>query len=108
MTSETGASKKLNYHLKTNKNTIDKANILSNSPTVEDKFQSKTNNIKHLSNFNSRMEKKPAPVIIKKKNLTTSKKLKSLKFLTKNNYIINIIGNKLLEILEKFLKKAKY
>ena len=71
MTSDLGgASKKLNYHLKTNKN-IDKGNqIITSSPIVEDKFQSKINininpnvNMKNnLSSFNNRFEKKPAPV----------------------------------------------
>lgn len=63
MTSETGASKKLNYHLRSNKNNLDK-NIqnFSSSPIVEDKFQSRTNNIKGISGFNNRLEKKPTPV----------------------------------------------
>ena len=63
MTSDAGASKKLNYHLKSNKNMIEKPNPnFSSSATVEDKFQSRTNNIKNLSGFNNRLEKKPAPV----------------------------------------------
>ena len=55
---------------RTNKN-IDKGNqIITSSPIVEDKFQSKINininpnvNMKNnLSSFNNRFEKKPAPV----------------------------------------------
>ncbi len=57
-------SKKLNYHLKTNKN-FEKGNQLqSSSPIIEDKFQSKTINMKtnNIPSFNNRFEKKPVAV----------------------------------------------
>lgn len=59
------AARKLNYHLKSNKNNLDKSNpqILTSSPTVDQKVNSKSHNFNNFSNF-TKMEKK-IPAVIK-------------------------------------------
>lgn len=57
--------RKLNYHLKSNKNNLDKSNpqILTSSPTIDHKINSKS----HFNNFNNiiKLEKKSAMVNFK-------------------------------------------
>jgi len=50
--------RKLNYHLKSNKNNLDKSNpqILTSSPTIDHKINSKSN-FNNFSNFD-KIEKK--------------------------------------------------
>jgi penicillin V acylase-like amidase (Ntn superfamily) len=57
--------RKLNYHLKSNKNNLDKSNphIITNSPTLDNKIKAK-NQFNNLNNI-MKIELKSAKVIFK-------------------------------------------
>ncbi len=92
--------RKLNYHLKGNKNNLDKSNpqILTSSPTIDHKINSKTH-FNNLNNFN-KLDKK----------LIAVNKVNYLKRMSLFNYSYKLLFyiNSLIEFLSKLNSGSKF